>query len=552
MAIIFLEHQWQVIRAADLQPIESIGKQHVPPWPRFAVFPSGTILRSASNAQAYPATDVFDIGAGSFRVAELPMPGLGGDSAYGEGVERYEGNDLIDRLPLDYPERYPVGDTDEESEFSVYEAFFDQMLNETLYLIRQVLKADHPRSPVTYWPSVLAELRDNKDNDPARHALIVDLAEALKLPMEYVTSHPKKTLKRIRDQQRVQLVQEVDMHCLMDLARRPGSTMPEKAGPKQRVMAVIRYESVDLLENRVARHCCELLNRAAARYLRSHKHVGNSDRKRQVEKLCRNSKRWPAKPMVYGVRSLVSPCRQPNYALLQNMHYSRIWDGYAKLVRNEELRGELWRWPRRLWMDRVGVYVADTVINWANRKRHAVFINTADRLLQARPRHDFGAWLSSDIMPGPFIISVNSAEAGSLYIINGKNAFRIHEQFMEASLLCADFLAFWVKGSSIHTLPIYATWPSPRDEPGWDEEERLRIAEDVLESVAQFNKRAKQLVAIGAVIIQGLWDAKNQERRHTTIRADLKCWQIGLHPDVSSWSIDVEDRYSSFDALIGS
>ncbi|MBU4199354.1 MAG: DUF2357 domain-containing protein [Kiritimatiellae bacterium] len=480
------------------------------------------------------------------------MPALEGDSAYGEGVELYERDVLLEVLKLSYPGRYPVGDSDAESEPSTYEVFFDELLNETLFLVRQVLKADLPRSPATYWSSILADLRAKTDSDPARHSLVVDLAKTLMEPLEHVTSHPKRMLKRIRDQQRVQLVQEIDTHCLIDLARRPGSTMPEKAGPKQRVMAVTRHENIDLLENRVARHCCELLRRAAGRYLHSHQRVGRSERKQQVEKLFRNSKRWPSKPTVSGVGRLLSPCRQPNYALLQNIHYSRIWDGYSKLVRNEELRDGLWRWPRRLWMDRVGVYVADTVLSWAERSRHAVCINTADRLVQASHRHECGAWLSSDIMPGPFIVGMSSAEAGTLHIIDGRHPGVIDAKFGETSLLCSDFLAFLVKGSVIRALPIYAIWPSPCEAPGLDKAWWERIVGDVLESIALFNRRAKHVVAVGALLVHGSWDASSRNGPwHTATRDDLTCWQTALRPDASSWPTDIADRYRPFDVLTG-
>ncbi len=549
---ILLEHPWHVIRVSDLQSDAAAGARQGLPWPRFAVFPGRMTLRSAGNARAYPVIGEFDIGTNGVRVAELPLPALGGDATDGEGVELYDNDGIgIEQLRLNYSGRYPVGDVDMESEASLYETFFDQLLNETIYLVRQVLETDRPRSLAVYWPSLLAALRANADDDPARYALVVDLAKALKAPLEHVTSHPKRALKRIRDQQRVQRVQEVDTHCLMDLARRPGSIMAEKAGPKQRIMAVIRQENVDLLENRVVRHCCELLRRAADRYLRSHRHVVKSDRKKQVEMLLRDTKRWPLKPAVSGIGRLLSPCRQPNYVLLQNMHYSRIWDGYSRLVRNEELREGLWRWPRRLWMDRVGVYLADTVLAWADRLRCPVCINTVDRLVQAAQSHDFGAWLSSDIMPGPFVIGMNPAGAGTLHIVDGRSAAAVDARFKESSLLCADFLAFWVKGSVVRVLPIYATWPSPCDAPVWDEDVRARMAGDVLESVAQFNGRAKKLMAVGALLVHGLWDAGGRDVLwHAAAGGDLACWQVGLRPDARTWPIDIDDRYKPFDALI--
>jgi hypothetical protein len=480
------------------------------------------------------------------------MPALGGDSAYAEGVELHDRDILRSGEKVHYPGRYVEADADTDAEISIYEAVFDQLVNETLHLVREVLRVERPRAPAVYWDAVLGDLRANTDDDPACHALIVDLAESLAEPLEHVTSHPKRTLKRIRDQQRVQMVQEIDMHCLIDLARRPGSTMPEKAGPKQRVLAVTRQENVDLLENRVARHCCELLRRAAGRYLRAHQHVGASKRKQRVAKAFRDSKRLTLKPMVSAVGRLASPCRQPNYVLLQNIHYARIWDGYSRLVRNEELRDVLWRWPRRLWMDRVGVYVADTIIGWAEQSRFPVCVCASDRLVQAMSHHACGAWLLPDVMPGPFIVGKNSADIGTLHIIDNRTANVLDERFAEAAVLCADFAAFWVKGATVRVLPIYATWPSPCEGPSWEDGDRARIAEDVLESIALFNQRSQQqVVAVGALVVDGLVQGgKRDAPCHTASQAHLTCWQVGLRPDVGSWPTESADRYRPIDVLI--
>lgn len=478
----------------------------------------------------------------------MPMPALGGDSAYAETVELHQGDAIAGGLRIEYGDRYPVGDSDTEMSSSPYEEMFDQLLNETLYLVRHVLQADKPRSPPTYWEEVLATLRANTDDDLARHALVVDLADTLLDPLEHVTAHPKRQLKRIRDQQRVQFVQEVDTHCLVDLARRPGSTLPEKAGPKQRVLAVIRKETTDLLENRVARHCCELLRRAAGRYLRAHRHIAGSARKAKVAALQKSCKRLPRNSAFSEVGRLLSPCRQPNYVLLKNVQYGQIWQGYTKLVRNEELREALWRWPRRLWADRVRVYVADTVLDWAGHSGHALCIRMADRLVQAMPVHYFGTSLAPDVMPGPFVVGPSPSDTGTLYIVDGVHANAIDVRFTESSLLCADLLALWVKGGTARVLPIYATWPSPYEGFGWHEGDRARIGDDVLDSVALFNKQARHTTAVGALVVHALQDLQSTAS-HTTTRAGYTCWQIGLSPDLTAWPLNATNRFAPLNSL---
>ena len=553
MEIALLQHPWHAVRA--LSRAEERG--HVVTgtafWPRFALYPSELILRLASSGHPLPASDLGDASTGQRLLAEIPMPAVGGDAAFSDGLELWDDNTAVAVAPIGYPARYPVGDSDNGHGVSEYEALFDRLLNETLFLVRQLLQVDRPRSPTINWQSLLDALRDRTDDDPARHSLIVDLAASLTGPLDHVTSRPKRMLKRIRDQQRVQMVQEVDTHCLMDLASRPGSTMPEKAGPKQRILAVTRQETIDLLENRVARHCCELVHRAAGRYLKAHAHVQHSARKSQVVKLMRASSRLPKKPQFRGVGRLATPCRSPNYVLMQNVHYSPVWQAYTKLVRNEELRDVLWRWPRRLWADRVGLYVAAAVLRWAEQSSYVVCIGTVDRTVQARTRHVFGHWLLDDTMPGPFVVGKDADRTGSLYVTDGPQASAVDVRLGSSSLLNADYIVFWIGPASVRILPVYAVWPSPLDQPRFGASRDERMADDVLESIGVFNRQAKRSVAIGALLVHPSRPSSGGAPEwHATTRAGGACWEVAVGTDVSTWLFAAPDGHEPFNALIGS
>ncbi|MBV5332851.1 hypothetical protein JZU54_04670, partial [bacterium] len=65
--------------------------------------------------------------------------------------------------------------------------------------------------------------------------------------VEQVVRDLRKVL--VREQQRVPLgrVQQVDAHCLRWLSRQPGRDAAEKAGGRQRILAVVRRESFDTL-----------------------------------------------------------------------------------------------------------------------------------------------------------------------------------------------------------------------------------------------------------------------------------------------------------------
>ena len=69
----------------------------------------------------------------------------------------------------------------------------------------------------------------------------------------------KKINARLSDmskqgKERLNKVREVDVKCIIDLSRRPGSVVVEKAGKTQSIMAVKRTGDINILENRVTKH----------------------------------------------------------------------------------------------------------------------------------------------------------------------------------------------------------------------------------------------------------------------------------------------------------
>ena len=120
----------------------------------------------------------------------------------------------------------------------------------------------------------------------------------------------------------------------------------EQAGQKQRLLAVIRRESFDTLENRVTLDFCRRSRQAVRSYKEQNAKFAAFDPEKQT-----GSKRL-AKVLNYGkycesylgdsvwdgVSALAEPCRTPNYALAQNPLYVEVWREYLKLLRYANLR----------------------------------------------------------------------------------------------------------------------------------------------------------------------------------------------------------------------
>ena len=520
-------------------------------WPQFVITDGSAEVKGGTTAESYPSYLV-EIKNHCFRVTELPGPAIKGDAAIKEHLEVHHDGTSSSLITIEYPHLHSVAtEGGETGKVSSYEAFFDRLLNEAIFIVRHGLKAYRPRSPLVFWRDLLGYLKANYDNDPAKHALIVEIAESISEPIDYITSKPKKILRRVRDQQRIQNVQEIDTHCIVDLARRPGYTLSEKAGPKQRILAIKRKESIDVLENRVTLHCCKLIGEASTRYLAAHSSIKESRRKKLVDSLYRIIKRMPLKASFFGVTRLEKPCRHPNYTLMQNIHYSKIWQAYSQLVRNEELRDVIWRWAHRLWSEYMGVYLADTLLAFAHKASVPIFVEAGEKIVQATSHHFFGKWFLKDSMPGPFIIGKRDDDEGTLYLLDKDSCGTKWLENDRLSLLNADYVLIWLTNSYRKVLPIYSHL-TPTDVEHWDLDFSMSgIAENVLMNIKKFNVQFPDVNCIGAWVLHGKTSQEFSIEGHQTRHQQLYCWQSAPLPDPNSWSASNKHRFSPLKELVG-
>ncbi len=197
-------------------------------------FQDGTSVIYSTNVEVYCSVSGeklnrrhFEWTGGECFVFELPGPAMEGDASIHEKIHAQDHRDhLVDTFDLTYI----------SGSASKPQACFDAFLNTAYFFRRNILKADRSIPPTVYWPEVLERVCSYEDKDPARQASIVDLAHELPLHLEKVTRQPRRTLKRIRDQERIQRVREMDKACLSNLARRAGIASAVNGGPSQTIL----------------------------------------------------------------------------------------------------------------------------------------------------------------------------------------------------------------------------------------------------------------------------------------------------------------------------
>lgn len=191
-------------------------------------------------------------------------------------------------------------------------------------------------------PLTWQEVEETFTRKGPRAGLETTLARELPAVLTQVFDRLRKVLWRKREPQAVGRVEQLDAACLRWLTRQPGYTVAQKAGPRQRVLAVVRRENYDILENRVLRDLLLRTERLAERWLEENERSfpGHETVKavKRLGNLCR-------KGLELEVLQGVSPLHdipKPNYVLTQDALYRRIWDAYLLVVEHYRLIEGLW------------------------------------------------------------------------------------------------------------------------------------------------------------------------------------------------------------------
>lgn len=265
-----------------------------------------------------------------------------------------------------------------------------------------------------------------------------------------IADHPRRHLNRRREAVSLSRVQELDTQCMEWLSRQPGMTLAERAGGRQRILALARYENRNTLENRIFRDLLERTVAACREYLdfdrsrAARPEAGGSRRSTMVRQYGRECRRLATMLEAEGVTRAMNVA-QPNYVLLHDNRYRYVWTAWQEIIRHERVLDDLWRWQRRSWAEfcRMAVVVALQVDAGARC--------VAASPLCFRPEHGRGEWLLSD---EPIAVFAHE-EKGSVVEVFGARApglpNGLRKLAADAWLRCSR-----LSGDEVRLLPIWA------------------------------------------------------------------------------------------------
>lgn len=316
--------------------------------------------------------------------ASAPLPGLSQDGARFHELPLPPANNVVPCEGI--PRRPRIGIEPNTEEDRIADTALDRMVQILARVHELEFAAD---DPVHVWDRLDAFWKAAEGDDAILVSEIVRQSAYMPALLDILMGRLRRVLRRERDLVGLDRVQEMDTASLEWLTKQPGRTLAERAGPAQRIQAVVRKESFDTGENRVLHAWSRLAGAEARDWVRHNKRAASSQRFRQVERLALRARRAARELSDLGV-GVAEPGIMPNFVLTQDIDYRRVQRAWIALLREKREIDDLWAWQGRSFSDfgALAVTLALRGIEGAELIASCPLAKFAD--------HDRGAWFGAD------------------------------------------------------------------------------------------------------------------------------------------------------------
>lgn len=222
-------------------------------------------------------------------------------------------------------------------------------------------------------------------SEDARLPLVVSLDRRYELrhKLESITTKLRSQLNRTVEMIPLARIQEMDAYCLRDYVRRPGRNAIEKAGARQELLGIKRFQNFNTPENRFLKGFCELLHLECQEYSQN----------REAELLGQSINYFRQDETIKTIQKSVSLLDKPNYVLEQNPIYRSFYQAYLDFVHRLSDKEKLWSYRQRLCSDVIAVLIVTSFLYFQGSYASAL----SDLVILDNPY--FGRYLENDSMP---------------------------------------------------------------------------------------------------------------------------------------------------------
>lgn len=175
--------------------------------------------------------------------------------------------------------------------------------------------------------------------------------------LEAISDRLRHQLRRQAELMPVGRIQEMDSYCLRDYVRRPGLTAVEKAGSKQQLMGIKRYQDFNTPENKFLG---QILGLNCFQYKKS----GASQFQSEIRKIRLVIDLFKQQPIVKTIQDRSYQFTKPNYVLQQNPIYRSFYQAYLEYLRRKNEKQRVWSFRSVLLADTVYIYLAAALLKF--------------------------------------------------------------------------------------------------------------------------------------------------------------------------------------------
>lgn len=298
--------------------------------------------------------------------------------------------------------------------------------------------------PATIWQDLHRRWTSEVASQPQMHVIVRHAREVSGI-LERLGHRPRKVLRRVHRSLPVGRVQELDRRAILVMARQPGERLEEKAGDRQRLLAVAREENLDILENRVLRAYAELAARVGHDYLDRNRTRAATKRAHDVKRFVQRCQGLVKNLRGKGVR-LAEPGVTPNFVLQHNPDYHAIWVSWRELRNQDRIEDDLWRWQAMSWAEYCALVLMVALISVPR----AQVVATAPIWFRNEQRR--GTWIETDsplgvvYLPaeGLVVEVANAPDGGAMTRLGAKLVLRLRRIGDEAGFSA--------------TIPVWPLW----------------------------------------------------------------------------------------------
>lgn len=212
---------------------------------------------------------------------------------------------------------------------------------------------------------LLTKLADNLELvniEDANLPIVISLDRRYQLrrKLEAISDKLRHQLRRQAELMPVGRIQEIDSYCLRDYVRRPGLTAVEKAGSKQQLMGIQRYQDFNTPENKFLVYFSQILHLNCFQYERS----GASQFKEEIIKIRLVIDLFKQQPIVKTIQDRSYKFTKPNYVLQQNTIYRSFYEAYLEYLRRKNEKEKLWPFRNALLDDSICIYLTAALMKF--------------------------------------------------------------------------------------------------------------------------------------------------------------------------------------------